>query len=136
EDLLADVAEHEGWEVSLRARSQGQEHDLIIHRGYHYFLVSAKWEKNPVEPEVLELLESRCRSRATVNGGLLISLSGFTDNCIEEARLKIAQAHILLFGPADVTSIFASEASLTELIDAKLQEAMHHRKILVDGGAR
>ena len=136
EDLLAEIATAEGWEAKTQVRSQGQEHDVILHSGFHYFLVSCKWEKERVQPEVLELLESRVRSRATTNGGLLVSMSGFTDNCVDEARLKIASALILLFGPADVQALFTQKVSLTDLVDTKLQQAMHHRKVLVDGEVR
>jgi hypothetical protein len=136
EDLLAGLTAFEGWEARPRARSQGQEHDIIVHRGFHYFLVSCKWEQDRTQPEVLELLESRVRSRATTNGGILVSMAGFTDNCIEEARLKLAQAVILLFGPEDVEQLFTNQRSFTDLVDEKLQQAMRHRVILVDGVGR
>jgi len=136
EDLLAELATFEGWETKPRARSQGQEHDIIVHRGFHYFLVSCKWEQDRTQPEVLELLESRVRSRATTNGGILVSMAGFTDNCIEEARLKLAQAVLLLFGPQDVRQLFSVRQTFTDLVDEKLQQAMRHRKLLVDGEAR
>jgi len=132
EDLLVEVAQKEGWEAESRVRSQGQEHDIIIHTGLHYFIISCKWEKKPIQPHEVELLESRIRSRATTNGGLLFSMSGFTDNCIEEARMKISSAQILLFGQLDIKNIFYGESTLTNLLDSKLEQAMHHRKIIVD----
>lgn len=135
EDLLTEVAISEDWDSKQRVRSQGQEHDIIMHVGLHYFLVSCKWEKDRIEPKEVELLESRVRSRATTNVGLLFSMSGFTVNCIEEARLKISSAHILLFGPKDIQNVFCGKSSLTDLLDAKLEQAMHHRRVLVDGEA-
>jgi Mn-dependent DtxR family transcriptional regulator len=135
EDVLAEVAEDEGWQVIKRARSQGQEHDIIIHQGFHYLLISCKWEKDPLQPEDAELLESRVRSRANTTGGILFSMSGFTDNCIEEARLKISSARIMLFGQSDIKTILSNEKSLTKLIEDKLEQIMHHRIILIDGEA-
>lgn len=136
EDLLAEASISEGWDAESRVRSQGQEHDIIMHVGTHYFFISCKWEKESIESREVELLESRVRSRATTNGGLLFSMSGFTGNCIEEARMKISSAQILLFGPLDTESIFNGQTNLTELLNSKIEQAMHHRKIFVDGVAR
>jgi DNA-binding transcriptional regulator YhcF (GntR family) len=132
EDLLAETAEWEGWEVTKRVRSQGQENDIIIHKGPHYFLISCKWAE-PIQPHVVELLESRVRSRAQTNGGILFTMSGFTPNCIEEIRLKIATALIIPFGPGDIKRIMGNEISLTDLLDDKIDQVMNHRQILVDG---
>ncbi len=136
EDLLAEVAEDEEWEVNKRVRSQGQEHDIIMHVGLHYFLISCKWEQKKIQPNEVELLESRVRSRATTNGGIIFSMSGFTKNCIEEARLKLSSALIILYGPSDIRSIFKNEKTLTELLEEKLDQAMHHRKILINSKSK
>jgi len=133
EDLLAESAEYENWGVERRMRAQGQENDIIMHVGLHYFLSSCKWEKDPVQSKEVELLESRVRSRAITNGGILFSMSGFAKNCIEEVRLKMASALLILFGPADISHIMHNETSLIDLLDEKVDQVMSHRKILVDG---
>lgn len=136
ENILAEVAEDEGWEVDKRVRSQGQEHDIIIHKGFHYFLISCKWEGDRIQGKEVELLESRVRSRASMTGGILFSMSDFTENCIKEAFAKISSARIILFGPQDVKNIMHNEKSLTDFIDEKLERLMHHREFLVDGIVR
>jgi uncharacterized protein (DUF2132 family) len=136
EDLLAEVAEDEGWEVDKRVRSQGQEHDIILHKGFHYFLISCKWESDPIQGKEVELLESRVRSRASTTGGILFSMSDFTENCIKEAFAKINSARIMLFGSQDVNTIMLNEKSLTDFIDEKLERLMHHREFLIDGSVR
>jgi len=136
EDLLAETAEFENWDVKIRVRAQGQENDIIMHVGLHYFLSSCKWEKDPVQSKEVELLESRVRSRAITNGGIQFSMSGFTENCIEEVRLKTASALLILFGPSDISRIMHNEISLTDLLDEKVDQVMNHRKILVDGEPR
>lgn len=132
ENLLEIIAKNEKLNVSKRVRSQGQEIDLILNSGLHYFLCSCKWVKDPIQPCEVELLESRVRSRATTNGGILFSISGFTDNCIEEIRLKISSALIIPFGPADIDDIFHFKVSMLDLLDQKIGQMMNHRKILVD----
>jgi len=136
EDLLAEVASDEGWDVDKRVRSQGQEHDIITHKGFHYFLISCKWESDPIQGKEVELLESRVRSRASTTGGILFSMSDFTENCIREAFAKISSARIMLFGPKDIKNIMQNEKSLTDLVDEKLERLMHHREFLVDGIVR
>jgi len=133
EDLLADTAEYENWDVKRRIRAQGQENDIIMHVGLHYFLSSCKWEEDPVQAREVELLESRVRSRALTNGGILFSMSGFTENCIEEVRLKMATVLIVLFGLADIKRIMRDDRSLTDLLDEKVDQVMNHRNVLVDG---
>jgi Mn-dependent DtxR family transcriptional regulator len=133
EDLLADTAEWEGWDVKRRVKAQGQENDIIMHVGLHYFLSSCKWEAGPIQPKEVELLESRVRSRAQTNGGILFSMASFTPNCIEEIRLKIATALIIPFGPGDIRRIMQNEATLTDLLDDKIDQVMNHRQFLVDG---
>ena len=132
ENLLADIAVNEKWSVNKRVRSQGQEIDIILHVGLHYFLCSCKWEKNPIQPNEVELLESRVRSRATANGGILFSMSGFTDNCVEEMRFKISSCLIIPFGPDDINKIFHNETTISDMLDQKIDQTMNHRKILVD----
>jgi len=133
EDLLADSAEWEGWEVKRRVRAQGQEIDIIMHVGLHYFLSSCKWEAEPIEPIEMDILFSRIHGRAQTNGGILFSLSGFTDNCIEEIRLKMAAALIVAFGPEDIKRIMQNEVKMTGLLDDKIDQVMNHRLVQIDG---
>ena len=136
EDLLGAAIRDSGWEVQVRSRSQGQEHDVIANLGLDYYFISCKWVKRPVQAHEVELLESRVRSRAGTRGGILASMSGFTTNCVDETRMKINSAMVLLFGPDDIECVIGGFSNFTDLLSAKLEEAMHHRKILVDGKAR
>ena len=109
EDLLADSAEWEGWEVTRRPRSQGTENDIIMHVGLHYFLSSCKWESKRLSSDVAELLETRVRRRPPANGGILFSMSGFAAGCINEMRQLIASALIIPFGPKDIRLIMQNK---------------------------
>ena len=133
EDLLADTAKWEGWEVDKRVISQGQENDIIMHVGLHYFIDSCKWKAEALQAKEAEALESRVRRRATADGGLLFSMSGFTSNCVEEIRQMIATTLIIPFGPQDIRRIMQNEATMTDLLDKKINQIMNHRLILVDG---
>jgi hypothetical protein len=123
----------DSWEVQRRVRAQGTENDIIMHVGLHYFLSSCKWEAEPLMAKEVELLESRVRSRAQANGGILFSMSGLTSNAIEEIRLKISSALIVAFGPLDIKQIMQNESTMTALLNERIDQIMHHRKILIDG---
>ncbi len=136
EDLISEILRTEHWEVDRRARSQGQETDIIIHRELDYFFISCKWEKEPTQPEELELMYARALSRKDVKGSIVVSISGFTDNCINEIVRKMETCHVLLFGLADMTTVLSGERTFTALIQDKYKEVMLHRRILLDAKIR
>jgi hypothetical protein len=136
EDFISEILESEGWEVDKRTRSQGQEMDIIIHKDLDYFFISCKWEKEPIQPKELELMYARALSRKDVKGSIVVSLSGFTDNCINEIVRKIESCHVLIFGPQDMNTVLSCEKTFTNLIHDKYKEVMLHRRILLDGRIR
>jgi DNA-binding transcriptional regulator YhcF (GntR family) len=136
EDLLGELIEHEGWIVDVRVRAQGQENDIIIHKGMDYFFMSCKWEKDPIQPEELDIMYSRASGRKGIRGAVILSMSGFTDNCVNQAIRKMENCHILLFGNEDIGHIFCNRKTFTSLLDEKYNEAMLRGRILIDGKIR
>lgn len=136
EDLLSDILISEGWEVDKRVCAQGQENDIIIHKDLDYFFISCKWEREQVQPKELELMYARALSRKDVKGSIVVSISGFTDNCISEIVRKIETCHVLIFGPDDMTSVLSNEKTFTVLLQDKYDEGMLHRRVLLNGKIR
>lgn len=136
EDLISEILRTEHWEVDKRARSQGQETDIIIHKELDYFFISCKWEKEPTQPKELELMYARALSRKDVKGSIVVSISGFTDNCINEIVRRMETCHVLVFGLDDMTTVLSSKKTFTALIQDKYKEVMLHRRILLDGKIR
>lgn len=131
ENLLADIAEYEKWNVDKRVSAPGEEIDIVMNKGLNYFFCSCKWVKNPIQPHEVDLLESRVRDRASTKG-VLFSMSGFTPNCIDKIRSKISSSIIIPFGPVDIENIFRNKTSLSDLIEQKIDKIMKHKKILID----
>jgi hypothetical protein len=136
EDLLGEVIKKENWEVDTRVRAQGQENDIIIHKGLDYFFISCKWEKAPIQPEELDIMYSRASGRRDVKGSIIVSMSGFTDNCVNQAIRKMENCHIILFGEKDIHSIMSCDKTFTSLLEEKYKEAMLHGRILLEGEIR
>jgi hypothetical protein len=136
EDLIGEILQAERWEVGKRVRAQGQENDIIIHKDLDYFFISCKWEKEPIQPNELELMYARALSRKDVKGSIVVSMSGFTDNCINEIIRKIETCHVLIFGPGDMTAILGGKKTFSGLLQDKYKEVMLHRRILLDGNIR
>lgn len=138
EDLLTEVIADEGWNASKRVRSDGVEHDIIFNKGRDYFLVSCKW----VTPKVQWKFVSPLLSEAEAAGfyaGIMVSMSGFTINCLGHVKGRKTAQKILLFGPRDVESlfsraeeIFSDKHKFSDLLDEKIQKLIHQNKILVD----
>jgi hypothetical protein len=121
EKLLADVAEYCGWRVDLNTRRPGEEVDIIISRNMKYFIVSAKWERKPIQPKAMRDLRERVTHRHG-SVGIFVSMSGFTDEAASYAIERLESAAILLFGPEDVAASLRGE--LTNIIESKLHQMM------------
>jgi hypothetical protein len=139
EDLLTEVIADEGWKVKTGERPQGMEYDIVFSKDHEYFLVSCKWEKEPAQGEVVQLLITRAHD-AGYYAGVFISMLGYTDNCIVLTKERKTNQKVLLFGPKDVESLFSNAEEIfsekrwfTNLLDEKIQKLIHQNIILVDG---
>jgi hypothetical protein len=131
ERLLETIALREGWEVERNVKNPGEENDLIFYRGFDYFVVSCKWEKSPAQPRDLNDLRARVTARPGTRG-VFVCMGGFTSNTGDEARSRMPEALILLFGPRDIEHVCSSKISLTDLLLGKFRAAMLRRQIIVD----
>jgi hypothetical protein len=131
EDLLAEAIEDEGWEVEKRVQSKGKEHDIVIHKGSEYFLISCKWEKPAVQGKAVRDIFAGAQAMVCV-AGILVSMSGFTPNCIGQALEYKTKQQIILFGPKDVGAIFSNEAKFSELLKEKIKQLKLMGNILVE----
>jgi len=136
EDLLGEVIKKENWEVDTRVRAQGQENDIIIHKGLDYFFISCKWEKAPIQPKELDEMYARTLGRKDIRGSIIVSMSGFTDQCINQAIRKLENCHVILFGEKDIHTIMSFDKTFTSLLEEKYKEAMLHGRILIEGEIR
>ena len=131
--LLAEVIENEGWKVKEGARPRGQENDIVITKDLiNYFMVSCKWEAEPIEGKEVDHLRARAQGNVC-SAGILVSMSGFTPNCKGQALTDRTVKEIVLFGPRDIGDVFINEKTFSDLLFEKIELLKHVNKILVDG---
>jgi hypothetical protein len=130
EDLLAEAIEDEGWEVEKRVQPKGKEHDIVIHKGSEYFLISCKWETPAVQGKAVRDVFAGAQAMVCI-AGVLVSMSGFTPNCIGQALEYKTKQQIILCGPKDVSAIFLNEASFSDQLNEKVKQLKLMGNILV-----
>jgi hypothetical protein len=131
ERLLVQIVEADGWECELNVRGLGEEHDIVIRRDREYYLMECKWHKTPIEPISIREFRDRVSSRAQVHG-IFVSISGYTGAALQDARERLSDCMILLFGRKDVEAVLSGDATFTQFLNSKIDAAVKRRKILVD----
>ena len=127
--LLAKVCERNGWGQEESVRTSNEEMDVIVFRDREYYLLECKWEKDPIEAEVVRELFGKLGNRIDVRG-IIVSMSGFTKGAVKQVEDYIGQRIILLFGEADVKALLYGRASFNDLLNAKYKELVTKRKVV------
>lgn len=124
EKLLELAALKEGWKVERNARAPGEENDLILSKGFDYFIVSCKWLSAPCEVEDVRNLRDRVIHRPGTRG-VLFSMSGFTSGFVGDIERRLSDAIILPFGPEDIENALSGE--LSSLLQSKFHGVIVNR---------
>lgn len=130
QDLIAEIAEGQGWEKEVSVKTSNEELDIVIYRGRDFFLVECKWEKEPIETKDLREFYAKLATRDGVKG-MFISMSGFTGGAKEAVLAYMNNRSILLFGEGDVNSLVYENVILEDLINEKLKQLLTKKAILV-----
>ena len=128
QDLIGRVIEDAGWAVEVSVRAEGEEMDVIANLGREYYLLECKWEKDPVGDDALQKLVGKLERRTGVHG-MLVSMSGFTDPVVTNTGGSSRRYVILLFGRVDVESMIYQRAGFEDLLNAKFDELVKHRRV-------
>jgi len=131
ERILEEVIASEGWGAERNVRGPGEEHDLVIHRDRDFFFAECRWRKEVTESGDLSKLRDRVSARAGA-GGIFITMSSFSAGAIRDAEDRLEKCILLLFGPRDVEAIVTGQRTFTDLLNAKHQQAVSRRRIIVD----
>jgi hypothetical protein len=132
EHLLHRVISADGWVSTRNALSAGEENDLIIRQAREYHIVQCKWQKPAVSAAQMRDFKGRLINRAGV-AGVYFSMSGFTRGSLIEARDSLGTRIVLLFGKDDIHALTDTRGTFAHLLDEKMDSAVLHRRILVDG---
>lgn len=128
--LFARQVGAEGWEQEEGARTSNEEMDVILYREGRYYIVECKWENKPIGAPVIRELIGKLSKRSEVRG-IVVSMSGFAQTAKVEVSEQAGKVIVVLFGPADIWSIFEFRDTFTNLLDQKLRELVVRRKVVV-----
>jgi hypothetical protein len=127
--LFARVVEQHGWSQEEGLRTSNEEMDVIVYRLREYYLVECKWEKDPIQADVVRELYGKLSNRVDVRG-MIISMSGFTEGAVKQVGEYAGQRVIMLFGPENVRTLIHGRVSFEELLNAKYKELVTLRKVI------
>jgi hypothetical protein len=129
--LLARIIGHHGWGQDEGVRTSNEEMDVIVFREREYYLLESKWEKEPIEADVIRELFGKLGNRIDVRG-IVVSMSGFTGGAVKQVEDYTAQRIILLFGTGDVKAMIYGQATFEGLLNEKYKELITKRKVAFD----
>jgi predicted transcriptional regulator len=126
--LLARVIEKDGWSQEEGVRTSNEEIDVIVFKEREYYLIECKWEKDPIEADVVRELFGKLSNRIGVQG-IIVSISGFTEGAVKQAIDYASQRVVLFFGHDDVHSLIYGKSSFNVLLNGKYQKLITKKKI-------
>lgn len=121
----------QGWNTEGRVRTSNEEMDVIISREREFYLLECKWEKEPVESNVLRELFGKLSNRFDVRG-IVLSMSGFTRGSEKQAHDYVGQRVILLFGPKDTESLIDGQTAFDDLLNVKYNQLISRKMVLYE----
>ena len=129
--LLARIIGHHGWGQDEGVRTSNEEMDVIVFREREYYLLESKWEKDPIEADVIRELFGKLGNRIDVRG-IVVSMSGFTGGAVKQVEDYTGQRIILLFGASGTKAMIYGQATFNELLNEKYKELITKRKVAFD----
>jgi hypothetical protein len=92
--LIARLVEKSGWGQDEGIKTSNEEMDVIVFRDREYYLLESKWEKDPIEAEVVRELYGKLGNRIDVRG-MVASMSGFSSGAVGQVEQYIGLRIIL-----------------------------------------
>lgn len=127
--LFAKIVGRQEWSQEEGVRTSHEEMDVIVHKNREYYLVECKWEKDPVEADVVRELFGKLSNRVGVQG-IVVSMSGFSGGAIEQIKKFSGSRLVLCFGSNDVESLLYGKLTFDALLNDKYQELVMRAKVV------
>jgi Restriction endonuclease len=119
EAFLAQMLEEESFAVSSNPKiAKPRQTDLYAERDDLSFLIEAKWWSTPIHTGHISAVRERLRSCPRNLFACVFSMSGYTDNGVQEA-LRERSLEIVLFDEAEIRGVAAGDFSTAELLIEK-----------------
>lgn len=136
EKLLVRLFHRDGFSAKINAATaRPRQTDIYTKRFNEEYIVEAKWHAKPIDISETDSLRSRLARIPPHFAGLLISMSGFTDEAIKDVEERRSQ-DMILFREDEVVRLFSGEYNLADLISKKRQHLRTQGKLLFSPQAR
>jgi hypothetical protein len=114
------------WGIDARANVLGSgEIDVAFQIDGQRFILEAKWESEPVNSDPIAKLKMRVRQRLAGTLGLVVSMSGYTVNAVDELRMG-EQLSVLLLTKEHLEAMLSGFVPPEELITRVVEIASYY----------
>jgi hypothetical protein len=129
ETLLGDVFEAFDLDPRGSFRVVGEQIDGGFAFGGEYFLLEAKWEKDPTARDELDVFSAKVRRRGENTLGLFLAINGFETTAVELHSGN--RSPIVLMDGGDLYAVLDERIDLRELLRRKRREASMTGRVLL-----
>lgn len=130
EKLLYSVLHYENMEPNASYVGKGEQIDGAFFYGTNPFLLEAKWHKEPKEASQIYSFKGKVDGKFHITSGVFISMSGYSEDCVDALRYGKTQ-NIILFDGSDMDTIFRGQITFEAVLRAKLKIACQKGEIYV-----
>lgn len=122
EQVLNQFLLNEEMEPHTSIRPKGEEIDGSFILDDRYFLLEAKWHKDPIPASDLYAFKGKVDGKLVGTIGVFFSMSDYSTEAVD-ALLKGKELNIILFGLNDLLSIENKKITMRESLKIKLRSA-------------
>lgn len=119
--LIAELLRCWGIDASANLRGSG-EIDVAFDWNGRHFILEAKWEGVPVNTDPITKLQKRVRQRLAGTVGLILSMSGFTRDAVDDLK-EGEQLSVLLLNKEHLEVMLSGFLAPEEMIDNVIRRA-------------
>ncbi|MNC18960.1 hypothetical protein D3C77_221140 [compost metagenome] len=125
ERILVQIFFNEDMDPSTSMRPSGEEIDGSFSIENSFFLLEAKWHKDPIPASALYSFKGKVDGKLIGTIGVFFSMSDYSKDAID-ALLNGKELNLILFGHTDLCLIDAGEITMREAMRAKLRYAANY----------
>lgn len=122
ERLLYQLFQIEKLQPAGSFRTKGEQIDGMFKYEVHYYLLEARWVKDPVTASQLLAFAGKVSGKFLGTRGVFLSMSNFSKDAPSALRY-LPFTNILLFDSRDINYCFLPKYSFTQVLNAKLRSA-------------
>ncbi|MFD3884017.1 restriction endonuclease [Streptomyces microflavus] len=138
ESLLERLFQQGHFRVKRNAGvAKPRQTDLVARYGDIWYLIEAKWQNTPADVSVFDAVRARMdRTASSSVVGVIISVSGFTEDAMEDLHHRRDRWPILLFGEEELTQVLSKPRYLANLLRLKREELITHGRVHLAASSR